>query len=127
MTIAGALALLRRVRAERGALLLLGVLIAVTAALFGLAPRLYARMADAGLRAHLAAASTVERNLQLTETGYLAGSPDDPLDAVVRRGQEVEAALPPAIGALITGRSLVAETGRFNVYQPRTGPRLLAI
>jgi putative ABC transport system permease protein len=120
VTVAGALALLRRVRAERGALLLLGVLIAVTAALFGLAPRLYARMADAGLRAHLAAASTVERNLQLTETGYLAGSPNDTLDAVVRRGREVEVALPPAIRALITDRSVVAETARFNVYQPRT-------
>ena len=66
--------LLRRWRAERGALLLMVALVGVTSFLAATGPRLYNQVADAGIRDAVADASTAVRNIELQQDLNLSGT-----------------------------------------------------
>ena len=77
MRLVGAVAvLLRRIRAERGVAILLFVLVAVTSFVVAASPRLFDRVADAGIRYEVARATSAQRNLQFTTVDQIRAEDD---------------------------------------------------
>ncbi len=117
----------RRLVAERTAGALLFVLVAVTAFVSAAAPRLFNRLADQGLRHEVAVASSVERDIELSELSRLETRAGRPLDAVEARGRELQSGLPASVQRLIGGRSYVIESIQYVVLQAPDQPTFVTL
>jgi putative ABC transport system permease protein len=109
--------LLRRLRSERGIILLIVTLVGATSFAFAAAPRLENRAADAGLRHALAVASAAQRNVSMRLDARL-----DPVDEAVaglhEYGDGLAGRIPASIAALVSERILIATTVRFVLPDP---------
>ena len=110
--------LLRRLRTEMGAVLLLFVVIAATSFLFAAAPRLFDRASDDGLRFAALAASPIQRDLVLAEVDSLSPGVDGGVATVRAQGDDLAKRFPASLAALISDRSLRVTTARFSVTDP---------
>ena len=119
MPLVGAVAvLLRRLRAERGVAVLLFVLVAVTSLVVAASPRLFDRVADAGLRYDVDRATATQRNLQFTTVDRIRAAEGDALANVDARGDGLLERLPESIGRLIVAGGYVVDTTRFRLVDP---------
>ncbi len=119
MRLVGAVAvLLRRIRAERGVAMLLFVLVAVTSFVVAASPRLFDRVADAGVRYEVARATSAQRNLQFTTVDQIRAEDDEALANVDERGEGFLERLPESVGQLIEARSYVVDSTRFRLIDP---------
>ena len=109
-TVAAVAALLRRLRVEREAVVLLFVLVAVTSLLVAISPRLFQRVSDDGLQYELADSTVVQRNLQFSTVSQFT--------RVEARGQEIWERLPPSVQAIVDQRRFALETPRFVLLDP---------
>jgi putative ABC transport system permease protein len=111
--------LLNRYRHERVPMLLLALLVLVTAFLSALAPRLFNRVADDGLRHVVAQATPIERNVQLGQIGKVPRGADEGQLAPIRAvGAELEAELPDTVRTLIADRSFLVDSANWSVIDP---------
>lgn len=106
--------LMRRLRSERGVLVLLVLLVAATSLIVAAAPRLYNAVADAGLRSVLAETSVPRRNIALTRDVFAAPGELTP-QAVQAQGAELTSRFDPAIGSVISSREVLIASPRFHV------------
>ena len=106
--------LLRRVRAERGVLALVFVVVAVTAFAVAAAPRLFEQVASDGLRYEVAHGTAIQRNIQFSMVDRI----DAGLPAVDARGSQLEAQLPGLVGPLVERERSVIETPRLGLDDP---------
>ena len=106
--------LLRRLRTERGVLVLLVVLVTVTSLIVAAAPRLYNSVADAGLRAVFAETSAARRNIALVRD-MQAPAASLTADALRQAGAKLAAGFDPAIGAAVRSQEVVVDSPRFHV------------
>ena len=119
MRLVGAVAvLLRRIRAERGVATLLFVLVAVTSFVVAASPRLFDRVADAGMRYEVARATSAQRNFQFTTVDQIRADDEDALANVDDRGDGLLDRLPDSVGQLIASRSYVVDSTRFGLIDP---------
>jgi putative ABC transport system permease protein len=109
--------LIRRLRHERGVVLLILVLVAASAFLFAGAPRLLNRAADAAIRHDLRMALPVQRNIQLSTVSIIPPS-EDPFGAIRRLGEGYLAELPDSVRRLVAGSQLSFTSTRFAVEDP---------
>ena len=109
--------LLRRLRSERGIILLIVALVAATSFVFAAAPRLVNRAADAGLRHALEVAPASQRNVAMRLDARL-----DPGDAAIGGlrdyGDRLAERIPASVAALVTERFLLVTTIRLVVPDP---------
>ncbi|HEX7196374.1 MAG TPA: FtsX-like permease family protein [Candidatus Limnocylindria bacterium] len=110
--------LLNRYRAELLPMLLLALVVAVTAFLAAVSPRLFNRVADEGLRHDVERAESAERNLELGQIGALSGGSG--LGPVADMARRLEAELPDSVRGLIAGRSYYAESANWTIHEPPT-------
>lgn len=118
--------LLRRLRAERGMVLLVFVLVAATTFMLAAAPRLLNRMSDDGLRHELGAALASQRNVQVSTVDLPAGRLAN-LEAVEAQGAIHEETFPGSLRGLISARSLAVESVRFQVSNSLRYPSFLSL
>jgi putative ABC transport system permease protein len=116
---------LRRLRDERVPAIGLGLLILVTATLFGLAPRLVDRVADSALQGVITQTTAFRRNIALIEEGFVPAGSLNPLDEVEHAGDELTARMPTSIRELVDERSLVIDSVRFRVRAPTNDPTFI--
>jgi putative ABC transport system permease protein len=109
--------LLRRLRSERGVLLLLVLLVAMTSLIVAAAPRLYNAVADAGLRSLLAESSPVRRNIALTQDLLPDLAALTPA-ALQEQGASNARPFGPVIDDIIRSREVLVATPRFGVPAP---------
>ncbi|HSK52293.1 MAG TPA: FtsX-like permease family protein [Clostridia bacterium] len=109
--------LLRRLRSERGVVLLVVALVGVTSFLVAGAPRLYNLVADAGLRRDVADASAARRNIELAQE-FAIPPLEDPPDVLDRNARTYRAQMAESVRSLIEREELVATSPRFGVRQP---------
>ncbi|WP_431976360.1 FtsX-like permease family protein [Micromonospora haikouensis] len=115
----------RRVRAFAGQFLLLGVLALVAALLVTGVPRIADRLAEQGLREHVAERPAAERDLTLTAAELPAGGGGVVAPVTATRGRELDtlqAGLPGAVREAVQSRWFLAETA----FGRLTGPDLAA-
>src|SRR6185295_20305487 len=106
--------LMRRLRAERGVLVLLVLLVAATSLIVAAAPRLYNSVADAGLRSILAETSVPRRNIALTRD--VPATPEDLTpEALRQQGADLTNQFDPAIQSVIESREVMVASPRFRV------------
>src|SRR5690349_17818929 len=113
---------LRRLRAERGTLALVFVLVAVTSGLVAVVPRLFEQVADAGLRDAVSKGTSLQRNLQFTEVDRIRPGDEDPTSFIRARGDDTFGRLPVSVASLIADRGFVVETPRFGLVDPPNYP-----
>lgn len=119
MRLVGAVAvLLRRLRAERGVAILLFVLVAVTSLVVAASPRLFDRVADAGLRYELDRSTSTQRNLQFTTADRITAGDDDALANVEARGVRLLDRLPESLRYLVAEHWYMVDTTRFRLVDP---------
>ena len=111
-------AILRRARAERGVLLTLFGLVAVTAMLVALSPRLMERVVDEGLRYDVGRSTSQQRDLLFSSTDTIRAGTDDPLQFMRARGENIAERLPPSVLDLVDASDFVVETPRFGLVDP---------
>ena len=109
--------LLRRLRAERGVVLLLVALVAITSFLGAAAPRLYNLVADAGLRREVAAAGPSRRNIELVQE-FVMPPGEEPADLVDRLGRTYFSLMGDSVQAMVASDEVVATSPRFGLRQP---------
>jgi putative ABC transport system permease protein len=110
--------LLRRVRAERGVLALVFIVVAVTAFAVAAGPRLFERVASDGLRYEAAHATATQRNLQFSTVDRIPPDADDPFGRIAQTGAEFRERLPGSVGGLVDREHFVVEAPRFRLMQP---------
>ncbi|MBA2718963.1 MAG: ABC transporter permease [Chloroflexi bacterium] len=113
---------LRRLREDRVPAIGLGILILVTATLFGLAPRLVDRVADDAVQGVVAGTTAFGRNISLIEEQGIQADPTDPLKNIDDEGDRLDRRLPPAIRALVSERHVVVDSARFSVRAETQDP-----
>jgi putative ABC transport system permease protein len=109
--------LLRRLRSERGIILLIVVLVAATSTVFAAAPRLFNRAADAALQQALAVAPAVQRDVAMRRDTRLDPG-EDPLGGARGYGDQVASQIPRSIAALVSDRLLIVTTVRLLLPEP---------
>jgi putative ABC transport system permease protein len=109
--------LLRRLRAERGIILLILVLVAATSTVFAAAPRLFNQASDAALQQALAVAPAVQRDVAMRRDTRLDPG-TDPLGGARGYGDELASRIPASIAALVSDRFLVVTTARLLLPDP---------
>src|SRR4029079_13171289 len=105
---------MRRLRSERGVLLLLVLLVGATSLIVAAAPRLYNSVADAGLRSVLSETSATRRNIALTRDVFAAPgelTPDAVRAQVSARANQFD----PAIQSVIRNQEYLVASPRFHV------------
>ena len=107
--------LLRRIRAERGLILLAFVVVGATSFVFAAAPRLFNRASDDALHYAMEHAQPTQRNLVLA---LVSPASNDRLDGIRGFGDSLASDLPPALSALVADRKLQATAARFTVSDP---------
>src|SRR5919109_2049045 len=110
--------ILRRARAERGVLLTLFGLVAVTSLVVAVSPRLFERVADDGLRYDVGRGTSVQRDLHFTTNVPIRAGDDEPMQFVRARGEDLVARLPASVADLIDVDDFVVETPRFGLTDP---------
>jgi putative ABC transport system permease protein len=110
--------LLRRIRSERGAILLVAALVAATSFVFAAGPRLFNRAADAGLRTAVAAVSPVQRDVTIRVESRLSAGSGGGVTRVVDFGDRLAAGIPASVSALVADRRLLVTTVRLLVLDP---------
>ena len=110
--------LLRRIRSERGIILLIFVLVAATSFVFTAAPRLFNRVTDDALRHTAEAALPLLRNLALGLDSSLNPGPGGGVSGVRAYGEKLSQDFPPSVAALISDRQLRFTTVRMYVPDP---------
>ncbi|HYK95301.1 MAG TPA: hypothetical protein VE011_05455, partial [Candidatus Dormibacteraeota bacterium] len=110
--------LLRRLRNERGIVLLIVLLVASTSFVFAAAPRLFNRVSDAALRSIDQAARPADRNLALDLNSSLTPGIDGGVASVRAHGDKLAEQIPTALAAVISARSTRITTVRFYVPNP---------
>ncbi|HEX5823536.1 MAG TPA: hypothetical protein VFY18_03660, partial [Candidatus Limnocylindrales bacterium] len=114
---------LRRLRQDPAPAVGLGLLVLVTAVVFGLAPRILERVADDSLRKVVADASAFNRNIAvIDEQPIRPGSTADPLSEVASEGDRLTAEMPRSVQALIVDRLTVVDSGRWHIEAPTPDP-----
>ena len=108
--------LLNRWRAERGPMLVLALIVASTAFLAAVSPRLFNRVADDGLRHEVRLARSADRNLELGRVGHLSGG--DGLTPVAGVAPTLQAELPETVRSLIRASTYWAESANWAVIDP---------
>lgn len=106
--------LLRRLRTERGVLVLLVVLVAITSLIVAAAPRLYNAVTDAGLHSVLAETSPARRNIALLRDSDASSGALTP-GALKETGARLAAGFDPAITAAVRSQEVVVDSPRFHV------------
>lgn len=119
---ASILVTLRRLRDDRVPAIGLGILVMVTATLFGLAPRLVDTVADDALRGVMAETNALGRNIALIEEQGLPADPTDPLKKVEEEGDRLDRRMPAAVQVLVRERRVVVDSVRFRVQAKMTDP-----
>jgi len=110
--------LLRRVRAERGVLALVFIVVAVTAFAVAAGPRLFERVASDGLRYQATHATATQRNLQISTVDRIAPGAGDPFGRIAQEGAGFRTRLPASVGGLIDREHFVLEAPRFRLSKP---------
>ena len=114
---------LKRLREDRVPALGLGLLVFVTATVFGLAPRVLQQVGDDALQGVVANAGAISRNVALVDDGFIpAGPPTDPLVHFGEEGDAREALMPASVRVLIDDRSIVIESARWRIQAPTPDP-----
>jgi putative ABC transport system permease protein len=125
--IAAITGILRRARAERGVLLTLFGLVAVTSLVVAISPRLFERVADDGLRYDVGLGTSAQRDLHFATNGQIRARDDDPMQSVRARGEDIEARLPASVHDLIDQHDFVIETPRFRLTDPPAFPTFMTL
>jgi putative ABC transport system permease protein len=110
--------LLRRLRNERGIVLLIVLLVGSTSFVFAAAPRLFDRVSDSALRSIAEAARPADRNLALDLNSSLTPGADGGVASVRAYGDQLAQQIPPSLAAIIGDRVLRVTTVRFYVPRP---------
>ena len=113
---------LRRLRDDRAPAIGLGLLILVTATLFGLAPRLIERVADDALHGVVRGATAIQRNFALLEEQVLPPGEGDPLEPINEEGDRLDTKVPASIRALVGERLTVVDSARFEIQADHARP-----
>ena len=113
--VSAAALILRRLRNERGIVLLLFVLVAATSFLFAAAPRLFNRVTDDAVRYAVNTADTVQRDVFLSANGSIGAGSDPGVAAVQAYGAQRQADFPDSIQRLISDRIAGVTSVRFAV------------
>ncbi len=114
---------LKRLREDRVPALGLGLLVFVTATVFGLAPRVLQRVGDDALDGVVANAGAISRNIALVDDGFIPPGPaGDPLIHFGEEGDTREALIPASVEDLIERRSIVIESSRWRIQAPTPDP-----
>jgi putative ABC transport system permease protein len=116
--VAAVAALLRRARVERGVVVLVFVVVALTSFAVAAAPRLFNRVADAGLRYEAGHATAIQRNLQFTSVDRLPSGTTDPFERIVARGDGLRTSLPPSVRNLVGDAGYTVDMTRFRLADP---------
>jgi putative ABC transport system permease protein len=121
--VSSVLVALRRLREDRLQAFGLGLLVFVTATVFGLAPRLLERVGDDSLRGVVGQAGAISRNIALVDDGFIPpGSGADPFVHFGEEGDIHEALIPASVRDLIASRSTVIDSARWRIQAPTTDP-----
>src|SRR4051794_41959404 len=96
---------LKRLREDRAPAVGLGLLVFVTALIFGAAPRLLDRIGDEALRGVVVRADAIGRNIAIVDDAPIpAGAPDSPLVYLAEGRHPHEAILPDTLRREICSR-----------------------
>jgi putative ABC transport system permease protein len=112
--VAAVAVLLRRLRAERGIMAVVFIVVAVTAFTVAAGPRLYARVSDDGLRYEVSQGTVIQRNMQFAMSSRISPGRGDPLAVVAARGDALRTTLPESVDSLIDGMDYVVDSVRFR-------------
>ena len=110
-------AILRRLRAERGVVAFLFILVATTSFLVAVSPRLLDRVSDDGLRDRLARATAVQRNFEFTTVDRIDPGAT-PFARVEATTDDLWARLPDSVRQIIGDKRYVISSPRFQVAEP---------
>jgi putative ABC transport system permease protein len=110
--------LLRRLRTERGIILLILVLVGATSFVFAAAPRLLNRATDDALRHAARVAPPSVRTVALALDSSLDPGPDGGVSGVRATGERLAQGFPPSVAALISDRRLSVTTVRLYLTDP---------
>jgi putative ABC transport system permease protein len=110
--------LLRRLRNERGIVLLIVILVASTSFVFAAAPRLFNRVSDAALRSIAQAARPADRNVALDLNSSLTPGNDGGVASVRTYGDQLAMQIPASVTNVISNRLVRLNTVRFFVPDP---------
>jgi len=110
-------AILRRLRAERGVVAFLFILVATTSFLVAVSPRLLDRVADDGLRDGVARATTIQRNIEFTSVDRIAPG-TTPFAGVEATADGLWDRIPDPVQRIIGDRRYVVSSPRFRVADP---------
>ena len=110
-------AILRRLRAERGVVAFLFILVATTSFLVAVSPRLLDRVSDDGLRDRLARATAVQRNLEFTTVDRIAPG-TTPFAGVEATTADLWDRIPASVQRIVGDRRYVVSSPRFRVADP---------
>ncbi|HJW21698.1 MAG TPA: hypothetical protein VJ506_04635, partial [Candidatus Limnocylindrales bacterium] len=110
--------LLRRIRADRGSLALLLVVVATTSFLLAAAPRLLNRVTDDALRTSLRSVTSAERDVRVSQSARIPPGPGGGVSAPASQGDRLADGFPSTLAALVSGRTMVVTTVRLDVPQP---------
>ncbi len=116
--------LLRRIRVERGLILLAFVVVAATSFVFAAAPRLFNRASDDGLHFAVKHANPTQRNLTLA---LVSPAANDRLTGIRDFGDAVAKDFPPALSRLVAARTFQVTAARFTVSDPPAEDTRLAL
>lgn len=111
-------ALLRRFRVERGVVLALFVLVAVTSLVVAVSPRLFERVADEGLRYEVRRGTPIQRNLVFSTIDRIRADDEDPTRFIEARGEDRLELFPASVRDLVATTDFVFETPRFGLADP---------
>jgi putative ABC transport system permease protein len=110
--------LLRRLRSERGIVILIVLLVATTSFVFAAAPRLFNRVSDAALRSIAQSARPADRNLALSLISSLTPGNDGGVSSVRAYGDQLATQIPASVAKVIGDRSMRVTTARFYIPHP---------
>ena len=116
---------IRRLREERVPAIGFAVLVLVTAVVFGIAPRLVARVGDDALRGVVAEAGALSRNITFVEEEAFPSDPTAALKHVDEEGDRLDARIPAGVRSVIASRSTVVDSARFQVRAETTDPTFI--
>src|SRR5207248_2076750 len=110
--------LLRRLKSERGIVLLIVLLVGSTSFVFAAAPRLFNRVSDEALHFVAAAARPADRNLAMNVIGTLTPAAEGGVSTVRAYGDDLAKQIPASITGIVADRQMRITTPRFFVPSP---------
>src|SRR4029078_352709 len=115
--VSATVAILRRLRAARGVVAFLFVLVATTSFLVAVSPRLLDRVSDEGLRDGLARATAIQRHIEFATADRIAPGAT-PFEGVEDASEALWERIPGAVQRIIGDRRYVVDSPRFRVANP---------